>query len=103
MRKEVPGIELFGGVTQDLAVGGINLAAVKQMASITGGYGKVVWLPTFDSEISVRQADGKGIGPYVPIEKDGKLLPSVLELPLLPASGQTAAFVFRTSRSGREP
>jgi hypothetical protein len=80
VRKEVPGIELFGGVTQDLAVGGINLAAVKQMASITGGYGKVVWLPTFDSEISVRHADGKGIGPYVPIEKDGKLLPSVLEL-----------------------
>jgi hypothetical protein len=43
VRKEVPGIELFGGVTQDLAAGGINLAAVKQMASIIGGYGKVVW------------------------------------------------------------
>jgi hypothetical protein len=80
VRKEVPGIELFGGVTQDLAVGGINLAAVKQMASITGGYGKVVWLPTFDSEISVRHADGKGQGPYVPIQKDGHLLPSVLAL-----------------------
>jgi hypothetical protein len=80
LRKEVPGIELFGGVTQDLAVGGINLAAVKQMASVTGNYGKVVWLPTFDSEISVRHADGKGKGPYVPIQKDGKLLPSVLEL-----------------------
>ena len=43
-------------------------------------YGKIVWLPTFDSEISVRHADGKGQGPYVPIQKDGKLLPSVLEL-----------------------
>src|SRR6185312_1637546 len=52
LRKEVPGIELFGGITQDLAVGGINLAAVKQMANVTGNYGKVVWLPTFDSEIS---------------------------------------------------
>ena len=80
LRKEVPGIELYGGVTQDLAVGGINLAAVKQMANVTGHYGKVVWLPTFDSEISVRHADGKGKGPYVPIQKDGKLLPSVLEL-----------------------
>src|SRR5579862_2964654 len=27
VRKEVPGIELFGGITQDLAVGGINLEA----------------------------------------------------------------------------
>jgi hypothetical protein len=80
MRKQVPGIELFGGITQDLAVGGINLAAVKQMADQVGHYGKIVWLPTYDSEISVRHADGKGQGPYVPIQKDGKLLPSVLEL-----------------------
>jgi hypothetical protein len=80
VRKEVPGIEIFGGITQDLAVGGINLAAVKEMASIEGHYGRVVWLPTYDSEISVRHADGKGQGPYVPIQKDGKLLPSVLEL-----------------------
>ncbi len=28
MRKQVPGIELFGGITQDLAVGGINPALV---------------------------------------------------------------------------
>src|ERR1700741_465931 len=32
VRKEVPGIELFGGITQDLAVGGMNLEAVKHMA-----------------------------------------------------------------------
>ena len=57
MRKEVPGIELFGGVTQDLAVGGINLEAVKHMANVKGGYGRVVWLPTFDSENEVK---GKG-------------------------------------------
>ncbi|MBV9550364.1 MAG: hypothetical protein JO256_11905 [Alphaproteobacteria bacterium] len=80
VRKEVPGIELFGGVTQDLAVGGINLAAVKQMADVAGHFGKVVWLPTYDSEISVRHADGKGEGAFVPIQKDGKLLASVLEL-----------------------
>jgi Family of unknown function (DUF6282) len=75
LRKEVPGIELFGGVTQDLAVGGINLEAVKHMAEVKGGYGRVVWLPTFDSENSVR-----GKGPQVPVAKDGKLLPGVLEL-----------------------
>jgi len=75
LRKEVPGIELFGGVTQDLAVGGINIEAVKHMAEVEGGYGRVVWLPTFDSENSVR-----GKGPQVPVARDGKLLPGVLEL-----------------------
>lgn len=75
MRKEVPGIELFGGVTQDLAIGGINLEAVKHMANVKGGYGRVVWLPTFDSENEV-----KGKGPQVPVAQHGKLLPNVLEL-----------------------
>jgi hypothetical protein len=80
MRKQAPGLEIFGGVPQNLAVGGINLAAVKQMADIAGHYGRLVWLPTYDSEISVRRADGKGEGPFVPIQIYGKLLPSVLEL-----------------------
>jgi hypothetical protein len=75
LRKEVPGIELFGGVTQDLAVGGINLEAVRHMADVKGGYGRVVWLPTFDSENSVQ-----GKGPQVPVARDGRLLPGVLEL-----------------------
>ena len=80
MRKTAPGLEIFGGVPQNLAVGGINLAAVRQMADIAGHYGRFVWLPTFDSEISVRRADGKGEGPFVPIQIYGKLLPAVLEL-----------------------
>jgi hypothetical protein len=75
VRKEVPGIELFGGITQDLAVGGINLEAVKHMTNVKGGYGRVVWLPTFDSEASI-----KGKGPQVPVSKDGVLLPGVIAL-----------------------
>jgi len=77
MRKEVPGIELFGGVTQDLAVGGINLEAVKHMAATTGGYGRVVWLPTFDNDTPAKREKNL---PRVPVSQDGKLLPSVLEL-----------------------
>src|SRR5579863_1179316 len=50
VRKEVPGIEVFGGISLDLSVGGVNPAAVEWMAQVKGGYGKVVWLPTFDSE-----------------------------------------------------
>ena len=31
VRKEVPGIEIFGGITMDLSNGGINVEAVRQM------------------------------------------------------------------------
>jgi len=46
VRKEVPGIEVFGGISLDLTVGGVNPAAVEWMTKVKGGYGKVVWLPT---------------------------------------------------------
>lgn len=78
VRKEVPGIEIFGGITQDLSVGGINVEAVKQMILMKGGWGRVVWLPTFDAENAVKRAGGTG--PFVPVSKDGHLLPDVLEL-----------------------
>jgi hypothetical protein len=78
VRKEVPGFEIFGGITQDLAEGGINLESVKHMVAIKGGYGRIVWLPTFDAENAVKYT--KGTGPYVSVSKDGHLLPNVLEL-----------------------
>ena len=78
VRKEVPGIELFGGITQDLAVGGINLEAVKHMVAMKGGWGRVVWLPTFDAENAVKYA--KGTGPFVRVSENGHLLPDVLQL-----------------------
>src|SRR6202142_4183936 len=46
VRKEVPGIEVFGGIVLDKSVGGINLEAVKRMAMMKGGWGRVGWLPT---------------------------------------------------------
>jgi microsomal dipeptidase-like Zn-dependent dipeptidase len=45
----VPGVEVFGGITLNRPVGGINAAAVRAMAQMSGGRGKVVWLPTSDS------------------------------------------------------
>src|SRR6266571_9318923 len=39
VRKEVPGIELFGGISLDLTVGGVNPAAVEWMTKVRGGYG----------------------------------------------------------------
>src|ERR1700752_5508454 len=52
VRKEVPGIEVFGGISLDRQVGGINPSAVEYMAHVKGGFGRVVWMPTYDSEHS---------------------------------------------------
>jgi hypothetical protein len=77
VRKEVPGIEIFGGITMDLSNGGINLEAVKRMIMMKGGWGRVVWLPTIDAENDWKR---RKVGPFVPIAKDGQLLPNVIEL-----------------------
>ena len=76
VRKAVPGIEVFGGISLDLTVGGVNPAAVEWMTKVEGGYGKVVWLPTFDSEAQVRLTGDKR--PFAPVTRDGKILPEVL-------------------------
>ncbi|MDH7499994.1 MAG: DUF6282 family protein [candidate division NC10 bacterium] len=49
VRQVVPGIEAFGGIVLNDSVGGLNPAAVERMIRFTGGYGKIVWLPTFDA------------------------------------------------------
>ena len=52
--KVVPGIEIFGGIVLNNSVGGINSAAVEWMHRMSGGRGKVVWLPTFDADMHVK-------------------------------------------------
>lgn len=62
--KAVPGIEAFGGVVLNNAVGGINPNAVEWMHRIYGGRGRIVWLPTFESDKHVKtfsKPDAKGI------------------------------------------
>lgn len=78
VRKEVPGIEIFGGIDLNLTVGGVNPAAVERMTMVKGGWGRVVWMPTFDSENQVR--DSKENRPFVPIAKNGDLLPEVKQV-----------------------
>src|SRR5947207_10361692 len=75
VRKEVPGIEIFGGIDLNLTVGGINPAAVERMTMMKGGWGRVVWMPTFDAENQVR--DSKENRPFVSVAKNGDLLPDV--------------------------
>lgn len=83
VRKEVPGLEVFGGIVLNRSVGGINRVAIERMAQVKGGWGKVVWLPTFDAENQVRVS--KGTGPFVSVAKGGRLLPEVLEVLALAA------------------
>jgi hypothetical protein len=78
VRKEVPGIEVFGGISLDLTVGGVNPAAVEWMTKVKGHYGRVVWLPTFDSEAQVTLT--KQQRPFARVTKDGKLVPEVLQV-----------------------
>lgn len=74
----VPDLHVFGGIALNRAVGGINPEAVRQMASFSGGRGKVVWLPTFDSEFYVKRAGTSG--PFVSVMEDGRPVTALLEV-----------------------
>ena len=78
VRKEVPGIELFGGIALNRTVGGVNPAAVERMTRVKGGWGRVVWMPTFDAENQVRYS--KENRPFVAVSRNGELLPEVKEV-----------------------
>ncbi len=77
-RKEVPGLEVFGGICLSRVVGGINPAAVEEMVKVTGGWGRVVWMPTSDAE-NVRR-NTKSDLPFTRVSENGKLLPAVTEV-----------------------
>jgi hypothetical protein len=84
------GIEVFGAVTLDTPIGGVNPQAVRYMVDVTGGYGRIVWMPTHDSEHEV--AYHKEQRPSVRVSRDGVLLPEVLEvLDLIAEHGLTLA------------
>jgi hypothetical protein len=73
-----PGFEVFGAVTLDTAVGGVNPQAVRYMVDVVGNRGRIVWMPTHDSEHEVRY--NKESRPFVSVSRDGKLLPNVNEV-----------------------
>ena len=60
VRKEVPGIEIFGGIDLNLTVGGINPAAVERMTMMKGGWG--VWCGCRRSTPRIRCAIPKRTG-----------------------------------------
>lgn len=79
-RKMVPGLEVFGGIVMSRTVGGMNAEAIQHMARVTGGWGRIVWMPTLNAE-------GNTVGgsnpPFVLVSRNGELLPetkAVLEV-----------------------
>ena len=78
VRALVPGIEVFGGIDLNLTVGGINPAAVEHMTRVTGGWGRIVWMPTFDAENQVRFS--KENRPFVSVSRNGALIPEVRQV-----------------------
>jgi len=62
--KVVPGIEVFGGIVLNKAVGGVNPDAVEWMHRVYGSRGKIVWLPTFEADRHVKvlsKPDARGL------------------------------------------
>ena len=78
VRKEVPGIEVFGGIDLNLTVGGMNPIAVEHMTEVSGGWGRFVWMSTFDAENQVRYS--KENRPFVSVARNGQLLPEVKQV-----------------------
>lgn len=95
-RKATPGIEVFGGIDLNLPVGGMNPHAVEHMAQTNGGWGRIVWMSTFDSENQARA--NKSNAPFVRVSQSGALLPetqaviaSIAKHNLVLASGHVSA------------
>ena len=73
----VPGIHVWGSIVLNRSVGGINPDAVLQQATVNGHFLKVVFMPTVDAENAKNVAAKKR---YVPVSKDGVLLPETVEV-----------------------
>jgi hypothetical protein len=88
VRKQVAGLEVFGGVDLNLPVGGMNPAAVEHMAKVSGGYGRLVWMSTFDAENQVRVS--KENRPFVSVSRSGELLQATKDVIAVIAKHQLA-------------
>ena len=94
MRKLHPEFEIFGGMGSNLTTGTkVNPWAITHMAEIKGGWGRIVWMPSWDSENSIHKlarkpwsyvavAECKGLPFWINYPKPcegGDLLPEVKE------------------------
>lgn len=74
--RAVEGVEVFGGVVLNRAVGGLNPAAIEAMAQTSGGRGRIVWLPTRDAAHEARRA-GRSAEEGIVVVRDGAPVPEL--------------------------
>jgi hypothetical protein len=73
-----PGFDVFGSVTLDAPVGGVNPMAVRYMVDVEGALGRIVWMPTHDSEHEIDF--NKETRTRAVVTRNGKLIPEVFEV-----------------------
>lgn len=69
-------IIVFGGVTLNKAVGGINPDAVEAMYRMSEQYGKFVWFPTVDAAYQIEKNNQKGEG--LSVLQNNKISPQTI-------------------------
>ena len=105
MRKLHPDMEIFGGMGSNLTTGTkVNPWAITHMAEMKGGWGRIVWMPSWDSETSIHKlarkpfafvpvAQCKGLPFWIdypkPCPDGGELLPEVKEAMQIIAKAKT--------------
>src|SRR5215469_7392784 len=72
----VPGVEVYGGIVLNKAVGGMNPVAVESMALTRGRRGRVVYMPTVDAAARIPPGSPRAVA----VSRNGQLLPEVLEV-----------------------
>jgi 3,4-dihydroxy-2-butanone 4-phosphate synthase len=78
VRKLYPELEVFGGIGTNFATGGLNPAAIRQMADVKGGWGRVVWMPTWDAKHYVEHNGNDR--PFITVARSGELAPEAKAL-----------------------
>ncbi len=78
VRQIYPDLEVFGGIGTNFATGGLNPAAIRQMADVKGGWGRIVWMPTWDAKHYVEHNGNDR--PFITVAKDGQLVPEAKAL-----------------------
>lgn len=75
---DADGLEVFGALSLNVPVGGINPQAIRYFAEVEGRFAQVVWMPTHDSEHEVKYL--KDQRPYVVVSRGGELIPEIYEV-----------------------
>ncbi len=74
VRKLHPDMEVFGGMGSNLTTGPkVNPWAIIHMTEIKGGWGRIVWMPSWDSENSVHRIPRRQPPGYVAVAHCGQL------------------------------